>query len=110
MKLKRGKNLTKKRETVMMLQKGNYILNRKKSSKGQDRSRGKKIGDNINKLRGKITDKDKKVVLYTAENEQILNTLETVHEIERYWSTIYRKHQNEIDKVWNKEKNVFIKN
>ena len=26
----------------------------------QDRSRGKKIWDNINKLRGKITDKDKK--------------------------------------------------
>ena len=40
----------------------------------QDRSRGKKIWDNINKLRGKITDKDKKVVLYTAENEHILNT------------------------------------
>ena len=57
--------------------------------------------DNINKLRGKITDKEKKqVVLYTAENEQILNTHETEHEIERYWTTIYRKHQNEIDKVW----------
>ena len=66
----------------------------------QDRSRGK----NINKLRGKITDKDKKVVLYTAENEHILNTLETEHEIERYWTTIYRKPQNEIDKVWNKER------
>ena len=26
----------------------------------QDRSRGKKIWDNINKLRGKITDNDKK--------------------------------------------------
>ena len=50
----------------------------------QDRSRGKKIWYNINKLRGKITDKDKKVVLYTAENEQILNTHETEHEIERY--------------------------
>ena len=70
----------------------------------QDRSRGKKIWDNINKLRGKITDKDKKVVLYTAENEQILNTHETEHEIERYWTTIYRKHQIEIDKVWNKER------
>ena len=57
----------------------------------------------------KITDKDKKVVLYTAENEQVLNTHETEHEIERYWTTmrywttIYRKHQNKIDKVWNKE-------
>ena len=27
----------------------------------QDRSRGKKIWDNINKLRGKIRDKDKKL-------------------------------------------------
>ena len=53
----------------------------------QDRSRGNKISDNINKLRGKITDNDEKVVLYTAENEQILNTLETEHEIERYWTT-----------------------
>ena len=66
----------------------------------QDRRRGKKIWDNINKLRGKITDKDKKMVLYTDENEQILNT----HEIERYWTKIYRKHQNEIDKVWNKKR------
>ena len=64
----------------------------------QDRSRGKKSWDNINKLRGKITDKERKVVLYTDENEQILNT----HATERYWTKIYRKHQNEIDKVWNK--------
>ena len=35
----------------------------------QVRSRGKKIWDNINKLSGKITAKDKKVVLYTAEND-----------------------------------------
>ena len=55
-------------------------------------------------MRGKITDKDKKVVLYTDDNEQILNTHETEHEIERYWTKIYRKHQNEIDKVWNKER------
>ena len=47
----------------------------------QDRSRGRKIWANINKLRGKITDEDKKVVLYTAENEHILNTHETEHEI-----------------------------
>ena len=26
------------------------------------------LGNNLNKLRGKITDKDKKVVLYTDEN------------------------------------------
>ena len=70
----------------------------------QDKSRGKKIWDNVNKLRGKITDKDKKVVLYTDENEFFLNTLETEHEIERYCTTIYRKYQNEIDKVWNKER------
>ena len=44
----------------------------------------KKIWDNINKWRAKITDKDKKVVLYTAENEQILNTHENEHEIEQY--------------------------
>ena len=70
----------------------------------QDRSRGKKIWENINKLRGTITDRDKKVVLYTAENEQILIIHETEHEIEQYWTTSYRKHQNEIDKVWNKER------
>ena len=64
----------------------------------------KKIWDNINKLGGRITDKEKKCVLYTTENKQILNTRETEHEIERYWTKIYRKHQNEIDKVWNKER------
>ena len=60
----------------------------------QDRSRGQQIWDNINKLRGKITDKEEKVVMYTDKNEQILNT----QEIEQYWTKIYRKHQNEIDK------------
>ena len=109
-----------------MLQKGNYIINfilsRKKSVQAkireqmnmyemkitndirQDRSRGKKIWDNINKLRGKITDKKEKVVLYTDKNEQIMNTQENEHEIERYWTHIYRKYQNEIDNVWNKER------
>ena len=56
----------------------------------QDRSRGKKVWDNISNLRGKITGKDKKVVQYTDENEKILNTHETEHEIERYWTNIYR--------------------
>ena len=42
----------------------------------------------------------KKVVQYRAENKHILNT----HEIERYWTKIYRKHQNEIDNVWNKDR------
>ena len=65
----------------------------------QDRSR-KKNWDNINKLRGKITDKDKKVVLYTAENEQILNT----HETDMKSSDTGQNLQNEIDKVWNKER------
>ena len=35
----------------------------------QDRSRGQKIWDIINKMRGKITDKEEKVVLYTDESE-----------------------------------------
>ena len=64
----------------------------------QDRSRGKKIWDNIIKVIGKITDNDKKSWL-TAENEQILNTHKTEHKIERHWTTIYRKHQNEKDSV-----------
>ena len=77
--IKKRKNITKKRETVMMLQKGNYILNGKKivqtkirekmniyemkitNDIRQNRSRGKKIWDNINKLRGKITDNNKKL-------------------------------------------------
>ena len=69
-----------------------------------DRSKGEKIWDTINKLRGKIADKDEKVVLYTDENEQILSIHKTEHEIERYRIKIYRKHQNEKDKVWNKER------
>ena len=42
--------------------------------------------------------------MYTDENEQILSTHETEHEIERYWTKSCRKHHNEIDKVWNKER------
>ena len=70
----------------------------------------KKIWDNINKLRGKITDKEEKVVLYTDKNEHILNAQETDYEMERYWTHIYRKYQNEIDNVWKKKEQVFTKN
>ena len=49
-KLKRGKNLTKKRETVIMLQKGNYILNRKKIIQT-------KIREQMNIYEMKITNK-----------------------------------------------------
>ena len=69
MKLKRENNLTEKRITVMMLQKGIYRIREQMNiyemkitnDIRQDRSRGKNIWDNINKLRGKITDKEEKV-------------------------------------------------
>ena len=65
----------------MMLQKWKYIKQRKlvqtkirehmniyemkiTNDIQQDRSRGNKIWDNINKLRGKIIDEDKKVVKF----------------------------------------------
>ena len=44
MKLKRGNNLTKKRETVMMLQKGNYMLNRKKMTYDKTGAEEKRFG------------------------------------------------------------------
>ena len=81
MKLKRGKKLNKekrncnyvtKRELYIKQEKIvqtkireqiNIIVYEMKNTNDirQDRSRGKKIWDNINKLRGKITDKHKKL-------------------------------------------------
>ena len=54
----------------------------------QDKGRGKKLWDNINKLRGK-TGRNEDTQLYI--NEQPLKISEMDVEIEQYWDSIYKK-------------------
>eukprot|EP00794_Sanderia_malayensis_P010325 gene10325-11396_t len=69
----------------------------------QDRSRGKKIWDNINKLRGQIKNEEMCPTLYDAE-EQPLEKHEAEESIEQYWTSIYNRHDNNITTdVWNEE-------
>lgn len=68
----------------------------------QDKSRGKKIWENINKLRGKPNKLDATPTLYN-EDGTILTADETSESIEEYWTTIYKKHRNDIGVVWNRE-------
>ena len=60
----------------------------------QDKGRGKKLLDNINKLRGK-TGRNKNIQLLYDINEQPLKISEMDVEIEQYWDSIYKKHKND---------------
>ena len=52
-----------------------------------DKSRGKKIWDNID-------------ILYDSD-EQVLSEADANNCIEHYWTDIYQKHHNDINEVWN---------
>ena len=56
----------------------------------QDKGRGKKLWDNINKLRGKTGINEDIQLLYDI-NEQPLKISEMDVEIEQYWDSIYKK-------------------
>ena len=56
----------------------------------QDKSRGNKLWDNINKLRGK-TGRNEDIQLLYDINEQPLKISEMDVEIEQYWNSIYKK-------------------
>ena len=56
----------------------------------QDKGRGKKLWDNINKLRGK-TGRNEDIQLLYDINEQPLKISEMDVEIEQYWDSIYKK-------------------
>ena len=62
----------------------------------------KKLWGNINKLRGKSTKRKQECTLYNHNGEQ-LNKTNAEEEIKHYWTNIYKKHENNIAEVWNKE-------
>ena len=80
----------------------------------QDKSRGKKLWDDINKLRGKTGRNEGIQHLYDI-NEQPIKISEMDVEIEQYWDSIHKKkHKNDIIDIWNEEStflyNEFIEN
>ena len=68
----------------------------------KDKGRGMKLWDNIDKLRGKKKKKKEDDKLY-SENGQQLNKEESEVEIEKYWTEIYRRYENNTDDLWNEE-------
>ena len=58
----------------------------------QDKGRGKKLWDTINKLRGK-TGRDEDIQLLYDINEHPLKISEMDVEIEQYWDSIYKNIQ-----------------
>ena len=56
----------------------------------QDKNRGNKIWDNINKLRGK-TGRNEDIQLLYDKNEQPIKITEMEVEIEQYWARIMKK-------------------
>ena len=64
------------------------------------KSRGKKIWDNIDKLRGKMKTTQNIDILHDSD-EQVLSEADSNNCIEHYWTDIYQKHHNDINEVWN---------
>ena len=124
-------NLIEQRGTVLMLKKKKeknelYIKQKKKvqaiirgdmhiyetkvtNDIKQDKGRGKKLWDNINKLRDK-TGRDEDIQLIYDINEQPLKISEMDVEIEQNWDSIYKKkHKNDIIDIWNEDSKCIYK-
>ena len=67
-----------------------------------DKGRGKKLWDNIEKLRGKPRKGKNEGQIYNEDGKQ-LNKQESEVAIEKYWTSIYRRHDNNIAETWNEE-------
>ena len=75
----------------------------------QDKSKGNKLWDNINKLRGK-TGRNEDIQLLYDINEQPLKISEMDVEIEQNWDSIYKKNiQNDIIDIWNEDSKCIYK-
>ena len=64
-----------------------------------DKGRGKKIWDNIDKLREKMKTTQNIHILYDSD-EQVLSEADANNCVEHYWTDIYQKHHNDINEVW----------
>ena len=58
--------------------------------------------DNIDRLRGKSKTRKQECKLYNDLREQ-LEKDEAEEEIKEFWTNIYKKHENNIEDVWNEE-------
>ena len=65
-----------------------------------DKSRWKKIWDNIDKLRGKIKTTQNIDILYDRF-EQVMSEADANNCIEHYWTDIFQMNHNGINEVWN---------
>ena len=74
----------------------------------QDKGRGNKLWDNINKLRGKTEINEDIQLLYDI-NEQPLKISEMDVENEQYWDSIYKTHKNYIIDIWNEDSKCIYK-
>ena len=75
----------------------------------QDKGRGNKLWDNINKLRGK-KGRDEDIQLLYDINEQPLKISEMDVEIKQYLDIIYKKHKNDIIDIWNEDSKCKLQN
>ena len=74
-----------------------------------DKGSRKKLWDNIDRLRGKPKTRKQECKLYNEKGEK-LEKDEAEEEIKEFWTNIYKKHENNIEDVWNEEtKNEYSK-
>ena len=66
-----------------------------------DKGSRKKLWDNIDRLRGKPKTR-KQCKLYNEKGEHLKKD-EAEEEIKEFWTNIYKKHENNIEDVWNEE-------
>ena len=60
----------------------------------------KNLYNNIKKLKKIEIRNNEEIEIYNEEGQKLTED-ETTKEIKRYWQTIYQKHENKIDEIWN---------
>ncbi|XP_068240801.1 golgin subfamily A member 6-like protein 22 [Palaemon carinicauda] len=68
-----------------------------------------KLWKKINRIRNRQKAHGKVIQLYEEQGSK-LNKEKTKEELVKYWKTIYYKHENKIDSVWNEEKRIEYEN
>ena len=91
----------KKRQVQVMIQEA-MTTHELKITKDIKQDKRRKVWDNIKLLRGQGSRGEEDIGIYDQEGNKLGKETAEI-EVERYWGSIYMKHENKIAMVWNEE-------
>ena len=91
-----------KKYEVQRMIKEQITIHEKKETKEIKENKSTKLWDNINKLRNINNKKNENIEIYNDEGEK-LSKEEAKEDITKYWGTIYKRHENKIETVWDEQ-------